>query len=125
MKYAGISMFMVFAVMAGMVICGCEGGDDDTTALIIEPTVYDFTTSTDTNGSNTASQTAVFTVSETNGGLRAYPLHLTWSVSDSTLGGISSSSGYTAVYTNSSLSGVNVIMVRDQYGAEGSATVRQ
>lgn len=52
-------------------------------------------------------------------------LPLTWSVTDSTLGSIVSSSGSNAVYRRSARAGSNVIIVKDQYNSEGYAYITQ
>ncbi len=52
-----------------------------------------------------------------------YPLE--WSVEHPALGSIRRASGHSAVYESTLWSGVNVVTVRDQAGAEGLATVEQ
>jgi hypothetical protein len=59
---------------------------------------------------------------ETNGSLA---LPLTWSVSDPELGTISGASGLKAIYTRTQQSGINTVMVIDQYKNEGYLALRQ
>lgn len=116
---------MMLAVTMGFLFSGCETGDG-TTALTVSPT--EVTLISDTNSSATV-MTATFTVgSSTNslsGGLRILSLPLEWSVTDPNLGSISAVGGTTAIYIRNNNVGVNTIIVRDQYGAEGVATVNQ
>jgi hypothetical protein len=55
----------------------------------------------------------------------ALALPLTWSVSDPSLGGFSSTAGSNAFYVRSVKNGDNVIFVRDQFDVQGSAVVSQ
>jgi hypothetical protein len=117
--FLSVTAMWVAAVVAGVLIAGCETGGD-TVALSIDPSFVDLST-VSTNGS--VSDTQTFTAT---GGLRALSLPLAWSVSNPDLGNIAASGGYTASYVrNSTNSGDNSIIVVDQYGAEGVATVRQ
>jgi hypothetical protein len=52
-------------------------------------------------------------------------LPLRWSVTDESLGSISGQGGWSAVYTRTSKTGVNTILVKDQGSSEGVATVTQ
>ncbi len=52
-------------------------------------------------------------------------LPIEWSVSDSNLGSITAGSGNSAAYVSSGRVGVNTVIARDQYGAEGLASVTQ
>lgn len=52
-------------------------------------------------------------------------LPLVWSVSNPALGLIMESSGSNAVYVSTGVAGNNIVTARDQYGAEGYATVSQ
>lgn len=52
-------------------------------------------------------------------------LPLIWSVAFDELGGIVSSSGFTAVYMRTAIDGNNVVSVRDQMGASTSTTIDQ
>ena len=73
---------------------------------------------------STNGQSTVFTVT---GGItnRDLSLPLKWSVSDSSLGSVTFSSGYSATYRRSTVDGVNTLIVRDQYDNEGYATIQQ
>lgn len=76
-------------------------------------------TLSDTTISTNASQTVSATV---DGGTAPY----SWSVSDGTLGSISSASGNTAIYASTKgEAGTNLIRVEDQYGWLGYAEVTQ
>ena len=57
------------------------------------------------------------------GGVLGLPL--SWRVTNPALGDIISSSGSNAIYSRTSEAGVNQVIVRDQYEAEGFATVSQ
>jgi len=92
---------------------GCEPAEG-LDGLTVEPSE-----ATLTPGSNTVIFTAV--LHATN----ELSLPLEWRVSDPSLGSIVSQSGYTAVYQSTGRNGNNVVTARDQYGNEGSATVRQ
>jgi len=52
-------------------------------------------------------------------------LPLEWEVSDSSLGQILASSGWTAVYRRKGKDGVNVVTVRDQFSREGFVAINQ
>lgn len=70
------------------------------------------------------------TSTDTNGlvnliGVGELSVPLTWSVSQPSLGHITSVAGLHAVYIGSGGKGVNVVTVEDQYGAQGVATVTQ
>jgi len=65
----------------------------------------------------------VFTVNSND--LRELSLPLKWWVENERLGDITQSGGVNAVYSSRGKGGVNVVWVRDQYDAEGSATVEQ
>ena len=73
---------------------------------------------------STNGQKVVFTVT---GGItnESLALPLIWTVSDSALGTVRFSSGYSATYERSSVDGSNTIIARDQYDNEGYATIRQ
>jgi len=123
-KIMGLTAVVAVASWALSVICavlitGCETGGD-TVALTIEPAFVDLTSSS--NGASTV-LTQTFTAT---GGIRTLSLPLEWSVSNPNLGSIAASGGYTASYVRTGASGGdNSITVRDQYGAEGVATIRQ
>lgn len=111
---------ILVAVVAAMTLTGCEQGDG-TTALTVDPVEVNLTTATGTNRTS-----ITFTVIE---GLRDLSLPLEWKVSNPYLGNIAWASGTTATYAPASLTGsnlgVNVITVKDQYGAQGQASVIQ
>ena len=65
--------------------------------------------------------TEIFTASSSG----ALSLPLTWSVSDSSMGSIISSSGSNAVYRRAARTGTTVIIAKDQYNSEGYATITQ
>lgn len=103
--FSSVALVLIIAISA-VVPAGCETGSG---AALTVSTSDNVTFTVDTN-------------SVTKGDL-ALPLE--WRVSNPALGTITSSSGYSAVYSRTSQSGVNVIIVEDQYGAEGMATVNQ
>ena len=113
-----ISIFALVIAVAYLLIAhsGCES-TDGTSGLTITPAE-----STLSGSSNSV----VLTVSsETNSNLRVLSLPLEWSVSNPGLGSINARGGYSAVYVRNTGSGANVVRVKDQYGAEGIATVQQ
>jgi len=57
--------------------------------------------------------------------VEALYLPLTWEVSNSSLGRIMSTAGYTAIYESNGKVGQNYITVQDQAGKEGTAAVEQ
>jgi len=105
---------LVAAVLVASLQVGCE--DTGTVALTVTPDYV--------NISSTSSNTMqTFTVTD---GLRDLSLPLTWQVSDPSLGSIAGAGGNSASYVRTSNThGDNAITVRDQYGAEGVATVHQ
>jgi hypothetical protein len=121
-KIVGLTVVAIasclLSVTCAVIITGCETGGD-TTALTVEPSFVDLTSSS--NGT-TGVLTQTFTAT---GGLRTLSLPLEWSVSNPDLGSIAASGGYTASYVRTHASGDNSIIARDQYGAEGVATIRQ
>lgn len=122
MKKSLVSSLVVAAAaccVAGF-FCGCETGSG-TDFLNVSPSSV--------NTSN-KSEVITFTVAAstndaTESGLKTLSLPLTWSVSNPLLGYISESSGYSASYVRNRANGINTISVKDQYGAEGHATVDQ
>jgi len=94
-------------------LVGCES--EGTVALTVDPPYADLS-----GGATNQNQT--FTVVD---GLRSLSLPLEWQVSNPGLGHIGASGGSTASYVRTGGSGDNSISVRDQYGAEGVATVHQ
>jgi len=123
MKRVIAFLLVPLAVAAALLLTqgGCE--DADTTAsLIIEPSFVDLT------GTLVTNQDATVTFAVTDG-LRALSLPLEWSVSDKALGSIAFAGGNTAVYrpvtSPATAHGFNAILVEDQYGAQGMASVAQ
>ena len=113
-----ISVFAMLIAVAYLlaVHSGCET-TDGTSGLTVTPSE---------SALSGASNSVVFTVSDaTNSNLRVLSLPLEWSVSNPALGSINERGGYSAVYVRNSGNGANVIRVKDQYGAEGIATVHQ
>lgn len=105
----------VVVAVASSLLAGCEEGKG-THALVVTPAYVDLTTSA-------SNITQTFSVT---GGLRELSLPLTWSVADQSLGRIGASGGVSASYfANTNLHGVNTIIVKDQYDAEGIATIKQ
>ncbi len=124
-------MMAVFGIILGVVaigsFIGCEtieGGE----ALSVSPSVV---TLGESNGVRSVTFTVGGTSTDTNGlttiigGVGELSVPLTWSVSQPTLGHITTTAGNQAVYISSGGKGVNVISVEDQYGAQGLATVTQ
>ena len=102
--------------IGGAFFVGCEKATG-TRWLTVSPSTVDLTSGV------TNSATLTFTVTA---GLGDLSLPLVWSVSDPTLGVIGSSGGLSASYVGYlTAPGYNAIHVKDQYGAEGVATVRQ
>jgi hypothetical protein len=119
----------VFVSLAGVLInTGCEEAEG-THSLTVEPSFMDLTVSsgnsTTTNGVTTNGvYTLTFTVTEDS--LRDLSLPLEWTVSEPLLGSIRYVGGNSAAYLpNKNQHGDNAIFVEDQYGARGTATVRQ
>ena len=115
MKYSAFVIFTgVLAAGLCLAFTGCE--EEGTVALTVEPSFVDIS-STSSNIMQTFTVTA---------GLRDLSLPLEWSVSNSGLGDMASQGGNSASYVRTTgAHGDNSITVRDQYGAEGVATVRQ
>lgn len=105
---------LVVALVVGVVLSwfmtSCEETDD---ALNVFP-------GNSTIGPNISTFT-IAVVSAT----RDISLPLEWSVSNPELGSITSTSGYSVVYTRTTNNGENSVTVRDQYGTEGVAAVDQ
>jgi len=121
MKRARLGWVAMSAAVAGivgsaMILAGCEEAKG-TRALTVSPSFVDLAGAGSTNAA-----TQTFTVAD---GLRDLSLPLTWSVSDPSLGYIGRQGGISASYVKTKAHGDNSIIVRDQYDAEGVATVRQ
>lgn len=118
-------LFSVGTVVAAIVIgatCGCESATG-THSLTVTPSFVDLSTGVSGTSSNSISGTQTFTVSDDS--LRELSLPLEWRVSNPTLGRIGAAGGTSASYIRTTAHGDNSIIVKDQYGAEGIATVRQ
>lgn len=122
MKNTIVAVLSVMAMALGLLICGCETGDG-TVALSVSPSSYDFESST--NSGRSVTFTVEGSTTNETSGLRQLSLPLKWTVDNPDLGEINQSGGYTAVYVAYSVGGVNVVRVKDQYDAEGQATVTQ
>ena len=113
--YVSAGVAAVIAVGSAF-LCGCEEGGE-TVRLTVEPAYVvmsgSFQTFTVTSSTNSAS------------GLRPLSFPLEWTVSNRALGSIRPSGNVSAVYTRTAANGVNVVTVKDQYDAEGYATIRQ
>ena len=105
--FAGSALILVFS--------GCEESSKGTVALTVTPSYVDLSAAS-------SNETQTFTVTH---GLRDLSLPLAWHVSNPGLGTIGGSGGDSASYVSTGASGDNSVIVEDQYGAEGVATVRQ
>jgi hypothetical protein len=99
---------------------GCETGGDKN-GLSITPSSV---------SSSNRTEGIVFTVDSgtnttTESGVKELSLPLTWRTTNPLLGSITSSGGYSCTYVRNSSRGVQTIIVEDQYGSQGSATVNQ
>jgi len=114
--YFAASILSLMVLLGTFMVSGCEDGAG-TTALVVTPVEVNLTSSSFSN-------TVTFSVSSNS--LRELSLPLAWSVSNPFLGNIASSAGVSASYSRTpGRHGVNVVIVKDQYDAEGLATVRQ
>lgn len=111
--YAGLSAVCLCVMLSVFLLCGCEDSDG-TSGLTVSPSAVTLSGS---------SNTVTFTVSSNSLRELSYPLE--WSVQNASLGRILASAGNSAVYYSSGAGGVNIVMVQDQYEAEGLATVTQ
>lgn len=126
-KLLAVGSLAVVLASAGIALfSGCEA--DNTVWLTIDPEFVDVSQEVNTN----RNVNLTFTVDEED--LRSLSLPLAWRVSNTTLGNVGFSSGRSASYVINFTSsgspmtwphGVNAIMVEDQYGARGTATVLQ
>jgi hypothetical protein len=101
---------MAMAVALGLGGVGCDTVTDATTVITFEKALL----------TATGLYAEVLVVLDTNATLY---LPLRWSVSDPSLGTITSQGGLTALYQGTARPGVNTITVRDQGDAEGIALV--
>jgi len=114
-----LGLAAVLGLITGL-FSGCETGGG-TSGLSVSPSSY--------NSSN-RSEAITFTVggdtnATTESGLRELSLPLTWRVTNPLLGSITAESGYSCIYVRNTTRGVQTIIVEDQYGSQGSATVDQ
>ncbi len=107
-RYFGTWRILVILALSVGVI-GCDQGDD-VAELKLSPESVVLTSN---------HETVRFSVA---GGLRDLSMPLSWEVSDPQVGNIIAAEGTDAEYVRLS-HGINIVMVRDQYGAEGYATV--
>lgn len=106
------------AILFGAVfaLVGCEIGSDE--GLSVSPSEI-----TLAKTDESVALTVSYTGDSAPMGDLALPLE--WSVHNSALGMITSSSDYDAVYSRFSPNGVNIVEVKDQYGANGVAVIEQ
>jgi hypothetical protein len=114
---------VVFAGVCGMLMVGCETGDS-TVALTVTPSQVTLT-STNSTVWFTVGNTTTGTNTVTTSDLRDLSLPIEWRVSNPGLGVIVATDGRSAIYTRTPAGGVNIVTAKDQYGAEGLATVTQ
>ena len=113
MKTKNILAVVIFAVSMMIFISACEDAKG-TRPLGITP-VY-----TILEGVTNA---VALTVNSND--LRELSLPLEWWEENPALGRVTQSGGVSALYSATGAKGINVVWVRDQYGAEGSATIEQ
>ncbi|NQT93667.1 MAG: hypothetical protein HQ559_12980 [Lentisphaerae bacterium] len=92
---------------------GCEPATN-TRSLTVTPPEVNLLVATNSH--------VTFTVTE---GLRSLSLPLKWWTSNGHMGSIAFSAGKSATYARTSMHGVNSVIVQDQYGARGLASVQQ
>ena len=109
---AGIA---VAVIIQSFIVPGCEEAKG-LRGLSIIPNFADLT-----SGFTNFTQTFVVDPAD----LHDLSLPLEWRVANPQLGSITSQGGSSAAYTRSGLTGDNSIFVVDQFGAEGSASIRQ
>jgi hypothetical protein len=117
------------AAFSVVYLAGCETTDEWDTSLTVSPSSVTSQTYPEsvtlTVGGATIPTGTNTTAEVMNATLGTLSLPLTWSVSRPTLGTIASASGNQAIYLRTRATGINIITVRDQTGAEGMATVNQ
>lgn len=113
---------IILSLSVWMVTTGCETRDEvNANILSIKPSEVVLSGS-----SNTVTFVVDPVVRDYDGiSVRSVNLPLRWNVSNTALGAIVAHQGYNAIYARTSQTGVNVITVRDDSGAEGVATVSQ
>jgi len=107
---------MVTCVVCAFVLSGCETSSTDTgdvtpatsSTVTVVPTSIELSTATITSTKFTA-----------RGGDSNY----TWSISDTNLGTLYTSTGATAIYQNTTNAGANVLLVTDTTSNSASATI--
>lgn len=104
---------LLCAIIMAAFVSGCDEADDIRVLTLTPENVI----------LSGTSNTVVFTVDEAS--LRDLSLPLKWSVSDPANGAIVGAGGNRATYSRTEQDGVNVITVRDQFDAEGTAIVDQ
>ena len=111
-------------LVAGVLLnSGCEEASN-TESLTVEPSFADLSGLGVVGSASNSTFTQTFTVDQRS--LRELSLPLTWHVSNPALGDISSAGGRSASYSRKKdAHGDNSVLVEDQYGAQGVATVRQ
>ena len=110
----------VAAVLAAMLIVGCEDSPTDANGVIlIDPPMLSVT---NTPGNSWIIQLAAYV--PTNCG-RNLQLPLKWTMRDRTLGRFRDQAGVVVVYETVAAPGVQTITVRDQTDAEGLSTIIQ
>ena len=125
-----MNKFSIFLCLMLIALVGCDSTDEAHDSLTVSPSaatlqnVNDVVTLT-VGPSLGGTTTNVVSAVSTTGGLRDLSLPLTWSVVNPDLGQIVAASGRQAVYARTALPGINVVTVRDQYNAEGIATITQ
>jgi len=106
-----LAIVLVAGVLAGLLVSsGCDEGTGR--SLTVEP-------ATVTLGGTT--NAVIFAVATNS--LRELSLPIVWEVANPALGNIAVSEGASARYVGTTLRGINVVTARDQYGAEGFATI--
>lgn len=109
--FAGGGLAVLLAALVA--VLGCEDGDG-TSALTVTPGLWTLTST------NTTVQLVVDQAST-----QPLSLPLEWSVADAAKGTVVGASGYQASYVRTSARGIQVVTVKDQFGAVGSSTITQ
>jgi hypothetical protein len=133
-----VSLVCMALVVAALGIVGCEDAQQSSTwdnnVILFDPpsanisgagaTVV-WTVSASTNTPNSVISTNTATGSSASARETVLYLPLAWSVSDPTLGVISSTANFTAIYVSTGKVGNNTIRVEDQAGSAGTTVVEQ
>jgi hypothetical protein len=114
-RIAGLlgSLCLVAVILSVAFVTGCDEAKDIRVLTVTPENIV----------LSGTSNTVVFTVDATT--LLDLSLPLVWSVSDPANGAIVGAGGNRATYSRTGLDGVNVITVRDQFDAAGTAIVDQ